>query len=308
MSQESKTLKYVQTMIVDRNKIESYLDKLGQECYFQVNFPTNGIETPDGYLITFGCSWTYGVGSFYESEMTEKEYKQIAWDTELTYQHSWRKIVADKLNLININFSIGASTNELQFMMAEIFFSSDLWKFIEESSKKVIVLWGTTSLLRKTVWSVKDKQNITVWLDVDSDMDRDKTQRIINIFSNIYTKLFFDSDNEINNLCHRMNCWNTFFEKVNVRNFWFDTFISFNYPKQIKNLIGVEETDRDLLFYLCKINGNIINEKKIHRSTWSIDNKKIEFLYKNQLVNPYSFHPTRECHKQLGEFFIQKLL
>ena len=281
---------------------------------FQVNFPENNIETPEGYLITFGCSWTFGVGSAYEPEMTEKEYKEIAWGSSC-YQYSWRKIVSDRLNLININLSQGGSANDFQFMMSEIFFSSDLWKYVEETSGNVIVLWGITSLLRKTHWSIKDQSNFTVPIPTGKPNNNfspvnilNRNQRILNTFSEIYKKLIFDEDNELNNLCYKMNFWNTFFEKSNVRNFWFDSFASLNYPRQVKNLIGSEDLERDLLYYLCEVNGNVIKEKEIHISGWDINNKKIAFLFENKLVNPYTFHPVKKCHKQIAEFFLQKLL
>lgn len=288
------------------------IENLKQKCDFQINFPENDKETPDGYLITFGCSWTYGVGSHWEPGMTEKEYKETAWDHELVYQHSWRKIISDQLNLTNINFSEAGVSNDYQFTVAEIFFSSDLWKFIEETSKPVVVLWGTTALIRKTVWNVKEHKNCTLCIDneySDSFVNfPNRDERIIRNFERIYAKLFFDPSVELNNLWHKMHFWNTFFEKANVKNFWFDSFNSFNYPRQIKNLIGYENSNRDLLFYLCKINGDIIIEDEMHKSGWCIDNKKIEFLFKNNLVNPYSFHPTKNCHKQIGEFFMENLL
>lgn len=287
---------------------------------FQVNFPENNIETPEGYLITFGCSWTFGVGSAYEPEMTEKEYKELAWGS-LCYQYSWRKIVSDRLNLININLSQGGCANDFQFMMSEIFFSSDLWKYVEETSGNVIVLWGTTSLSRKTLWSIKEQSNFTVYIPTDTPKNNfpknnfhlgsilsRRDVRILDTFSEIYKKLIFDEDNELNNLCYKMNFWNTFFEKSNVRNFWFDSFVSLDYPRQVKNLIGSEDLERDLLYYLCEVNGNVIKEKEIHTSDWKIDNKKMAFLFENKLVNPYTFHPVKKCHKQIAEFFLQKLL
>ena len=36
-------------------------------------------------LVTFGCSWTYGVGANYKEGMEEEEYMKTAWNEDLIF-------------------------------------------------------------------------------------------------------------------------------------------------------------------------------------------------------------------------------
>ena len=73
-------------------------------------------------LITFGCSWVYGVGVNYEEGMSIDEYKPNAWDEELCEEYSFRGLIKKNLNVDHINFAQGGSSNQRQFRIAKTFF------------------------------------------------------------------------------------------------------------------------------------------------------------------------------------------
>jgi hypothetical protein len=76
-------------------------------------------------LITFGCSWTHGVGVGYESQMSESDLREIAWDDEICNTFSFRNLLSEKYGFTNINFSAGGSSNQKQFRLCKEFFISD---------------------------------------------------------------------------------------------------------------------------------------------------------------------------------------
>ena len=55
-------------------------------------------------LITFGCSWTYGVGVTFIKSQTESEYGANAWNPKFSDGYSFRGQLSKKLNWKNINF------------------------------------------------------------------------------------------------------------------------------------------------------------------------------------------------------------
>ena len=56
-------------------------------------------------LVTSGCSWTFGVGAGFQHGMTKEQYHQIAWDTNISDQLSFRGILSNKYGLDNINWA-----------------------------------------------------------------------------------------------------------------------------------------------------------------------------------------------------------
>ena len=97
-------------------------------------------------LVTFGCSWTRGIGTFYHEGMTREEYRIIT-DTKdpesfaLQDVYSFRILLAERLGAENINFSQGGSSNQKQERHAIEYFN-------ENSPEDTVVLWGITSLVR----------------------------------------------------------------------------------------------------------------------------------------------------------------
>lgn len=108
-------------------------------------------------LITFGCSWTFGVGCGYQEGMSEEKYKEIAWEKSHADTYSFRTIISNNLGFDNINFAVGGSPNQKQLRLAKEFFFSNRFKKLQQEYDKIVVLWGITSTARNEVYSSNKK-------------------------------------------------------------------------------------------------------------------------------------------------------
>lgn len=168
-------------------------------------------------LITFGCSWTFGVGSGYHPSMTFREYEQIAWDLNTCNNFSWRTILAKKYKLDNLNFSSGGSSNARQFRIAKNFFGSTKFKELQKQYTEIIVLWGITSTARGEFYSCNKQQLLDIFYNEENQL------------SKFIVKNCYDHTHECFMLAQEMSFWNTFFNNINIKNFWFDTFNHHDY-------------------------------------------------------------------------------
>lgn len=292
-------------------------------------------------LVTFGCSWTYGVGAGYEAGMSKDQYKDMAWDDSTCETLSFRALICNKYGLENKNFSFAGSSNQAQFRRAKIFFSSKEFEQLSCEHNRIIVLWGITSTARNELFNLD-----TMSLENHFYSDEWPLCRAIVKFS-------YDHDNEVDLLSTEMHHWNTFFQKFNITNLWFDTFNHHNYEfpqsrmtqfkqdyerfrgnswptweqyhtgqhntdpeimaeindvqrwkfknQPIQNLINHNQNPRDLMSMLAIKNGFDNFDNKIHTSEWKIDSNCVQFLVDAGLLNPISQHPTRIGHQQLAE-------
>lgn len=167
-------------------------------------------------LITFGCSWTYGVGIGFTPGMSESEFLNISHDQHLANQFSFRGLLCKQFNFDNINFSAGASSNQKQFRLAKQYFSSN--KFLKdiETYSEVIVLWGITSLYRNELYSNSYDNLVNFRYGKKSTLDKK--------FIAQYFKHVFDETNELRELSLEILFWDNFFRGYNIKNYWFDTF------------------------------------------------------------------------------------
>lgn len=292
-------------------KVIKYLEALNDKLDLQSYDVEEPKKDSEGYLITFGCSWTYGLGSGYKPGMTQDQYDDVSFNPKICYENSWRKFVCDELNFENINFSLPTSSNDAQFMLAERFFSSDYFKDIKDT-KPIHVLWGITDLARKTIWSNISKSYITLFPNYS--LSADETDDIL---QKLYYKNSFNDDIEREQLQHKIVFWDYFFEQLNVNNFWFDSFSSNNYSIEIKTLIDYQDEDRDLLYFLCMENSytsskefveSFLNKNDSRHTSFGVrDNHKIEFLLRQHLINPYTLHPVKVANQQIAKFFIDSL-
>ena len=261
-------------------------------------------------LITFGCSWTFGIGAGYEDGMDPQHYeKNIRYDSELNWKYSWRKIVSEYFEVRNLNFSVGGSSNQRQFKEARNFFSSDNWSDKLKLYDNIIILWGITTTTRNYMYckDIKSYRDLYLNLDALTDKNLFKQQFGFNQCEDklaiAITKWSYNKQLEIENLEKDIIFFNKFISQFsNVKNFWFDTFNHHSYGEKIDNFIDYEKNNRDLLSYLVKRH---IKENNISNSIKCDD--KWDYAEKSNLLNPYSFHPKKESYKQIAEYFIQKL-
>lgn len=291
-------------------------------------------------LITFGCSWTYGVGLNYELGMSEPVFKTGAWDDELARLHSFRGILSSRYNLDNINFASGGSSNQMQFRLAENFFGSSKFQSYRNQYKEIVVLWGITSVMRNEAYFITKQLQKSFFYNDGS------------LLSKVITTNHFDQQHEMSLLEKKIQFWNKVFDSFGIKNIWFDTFNHHNYCADmhkkylevagkdwpswenfvVGNFTNVSDTiqseildqtrwdfyeqyntaadrmfghnvvPRDLLSQLAIRNGmDLVDHNNYHESSWHIDCDRIRYLTNIGLMNPYSHHPTKSAHIQIAD-------
>jgi hypothetical protein len=246
-------------------------------------------------LITFGCSWTFGVGSGYLSQMSESDYRAIAWNDDLCSKLSFRGLLSEKYGFTNINFSAGGSSNQKQFRLCKEFFISAQGRQLCDTYDNVIVLHGITATSRNELYSVSRNKLINFMFN---DQCTDLIKPLI--------ENFYNHDHEVQRLAVEMEFMNIFYKSNNIINFWFDTFNHHDYGWQIDNLIDVG-SPRDLLSNLACLNGMTKLDNQYHHSYWKADSNRVEFLIKKGILNPISKHPTKQGHELIANIISQYL-
>ena len=116
-------------------------------------------------LITFGCSWTKGIGITYEKGMSEEEFKKgglFRTNHNLMNQYSFRGILSKRLGFENINHASGGSSNQRQERLATEYFNT-------HSLEDTVVLWGITSIVRNEIPIDGERRNI-MYSNTDSQV------------------------------------------------------------------------------------------------------------------------------------------
>jgi len=249
-------------------------------------------------LITFGCSWTYGVGAIWYPGIAHKTYTSFAWNPEACFKYSYRNLLCQDLGLENKNFSEGASSNQRQFRYAKEYFGSDQFKQDLDTYDQIIVLHAITSTSRNEFFSIKYNQLINILYTMEEKKVSMYTD-FIGMFAKFMVMNSYDHNNEINQLVTEIKFWNTFYKSFNIKNIWVDTFNHHEYNYDIPNLMGSDLIRRDLMSQLAIENGITGMDNNYHNSVWEIDSDRVDFLVKKQILNSISMHPTQEGHKQI---------
>lgn len=250
-------------------------------------------------LLTFGCSWTYGVGVWYTPGMTYDEYDNTRFNQELSKsladEYSFRGLLSKKYDFENINFSEVGSSNLKQFMLLKRFFTSDKFKNLVKENAKIVVLHGITSTARAYFFDNNTQQPTDIMFNT---LATNKDFAIKNYFMN-----FYNHDHEVAMLTEEIQFINQWYDAVNIKHLWFDTFNSHNYTTNLDNFVNGEHeyNVRDLLSSMAILNGMKDMDKKYHQSTWRADTNRAEFLIKTGHLNPLSIHPTKMGHQLIAD-------
>ena len=233
-------------------------------------------------LVTFGCSWTRGIGIPYYKGMSREEYEKTKkTNKEEMDKYSFRGILSERLGYTNINFSCGGSSNQRQFRFAREYFNHN-------SKEDTVVLWGITSVARNEIVVDGMWRNFLYTHKIGSL--RWIPQETHNFFLENY-----DEQLAITNLQDEMLHWNQFFEAYNIPNLWFQTFNT--YKLEVDRLFP-----RDMLSHLTRP-----MLRDTHESNWAVDSKRISEAERKGLVNPYSLHPTKETHIKIADILEKPL-
>ena len=252
-------------------------------------------------LVTFGCSWTFGVGTAWEPGMTQEEYQLVKKHIATADKYSFRGLLAKEFGLEHKNYSRGGSSNQRQFRHAEEF----------EFKEGDIVLWGITSTARNEIWwdhknyyksyfynhaaTCNEYPEITKGdKSIDGDLCRMIKMRV---------KRWYSHTEEVRRLFYRIKHYNDYFKAKGIKVLWYDTLNHHDYHENPDNMLYSNEKYRDLLSRLAKLNGFDALDDKYHFS-WSRgfnDCGRINFISQNGIANPFSGHPTKEGHRQLAD-------
>ena len=238
-------------------------------------------------LITFGCSWTKGQFSWYDpnilkyTQMSVQEMQKN--NPQEVDEYCFRTILSRRHDYVNINFAAGGSSNQKQFRLAEEYFNTDDYKKYDN----IIILWGITSTARLDVWSNKKNRYVNF--------------RLTNSSNREWATDHYNHEIEVKRLSTQMQHWDNYFEMIGVKNYWFDTFNHHDYTYDSPNMIMQHEKPRDLMSNLCIDMGHNSSMNNYHHSKWVLDDDRIKFLRKKNLVNPITHHPNRECSILLAD-------
>jgi hypothetical protein len=309
-------------------------------------------------LITFGCSWTYGVGVNYDKSMqcNPETWKIDAWDESICNQLSFRGILSQRYGFKNINFSEGGSSNQRQFRLAKTFFNSKEFQYLQNNGTEIVVVWGITSTARNEtyMYELNQVKNL-MYSSADERWLRPSEQQICKFLA----KNVYSHEHELFMLAHEMVHWNTFFKSLDIKNYWYDTFnhhdytinspallefkneyikcADINWPSwqeyvdkkspidgevgneilntskfefaqfvntlEITNFVINLPQDRDLMSQLVIRRGCDQFDRNYHHSHWDIDSDRVQFLIGQDLLNPFSKHPTKLGHEQIANMF-----
>ena len=211
-------------------------------------------------LITFGRSWTKGVGIPYEKGMSKEEYLKVRssrWD--LMNKHSFRGILSERLGYENINYASGGSSNQRQERLATEYFNT-------HSLEDTVVLWGITSITRNEMPIDGELRNF-MYSNKDSHV-------------RYHYEHFYDERTELERLGNMMIHWNKFFEAYHIPNLWFQTFNTYRFPQKIDRLLP-----QDLLTHLTRP-----IHRDIHLSKWVVDSKRIQEAKDKEVGLPHALN------------------
>jgi len=172
-------------------------------------------------LITFGCSWTFGIGGCYTPGQSKADFRAQATSHQ-SLDNAFRAKLSEKYDLDNeYNFAYGGNSNQRNFRLAREFFHN------YNNDKKTIVLWGITSTARTEVWDNLTNEYQSLQFDATRTSDRNAE------LAKIIASNFYDHENEVESLQFEMHLWNNYFKHNNIEIIWFDTFNTHAYGIQI---------------------------------------------------------------------------
>lgn len=171
-------------------------------------------------LITFGCSWTYGIGLNYQPGMNFEQYEKVSRDQTVADNFSFRGLLAKKHNYTNKNFSYGGASNQGQFRRAAQYFSSLEFLNDKQEFDHIIVLWGITSIYRDEIY-LNTHGRLNDYFYGHKNIERKYIEQRF--------KKTFDEHNEIRKLSLDILLWDSFFKAHGITNYWYDTFNHLDY-------------------------------------------------------------------------------
>ena len=92
------------------------------------------MKTQSRLLVTFGCSWTFGVGVQYQPGMSKKQYEAIKHREDSAGLTFRRRLAADA-GCAEHNHAAWGASNQQQFRLAKEFFSPNQVKNLKKNGQ-----------------------------------------------------------------------------------------------------------------------------------------------------------------------------
>lgn len=293
-------------------------------------------------LVTFGCSWTYGIGANYISE-------DIDIYTELRKQH-YNKLKGADWPLFS-EYEQGCHLNlEIRSEIQRVFESSVQYPSnISETVSKDETLcykYSFRGLLTKKLGI--ENQNFSAG-GSSNDMQFDSffkifgNEKLRNKFINsnpivlwgitstarlyrngktvflprdynaeteeekyasLHLKLYYDHNEIVSGLGNTIEMVNIVLEHYKIPILWFDTFNTHKYPNKPRNFFS----GGDILTQMLRYAG--VKYKRglfYHRSDWGVDDPRVDAGIQAGLLNPYTKHPTQKGHEIIQDILFPSL-
>jgi hypothetical protein len=177
-------------------------------------------------LITFGCSWVWGVGAGYQEGMTLTDYEKVKSNPAICDVLSFRGLLSKNLEFDNLNFAKGGSGNQHQFRLAKDFFFSATFEELKQEYDTIVVLWGITSTARNELYQLEYNDY--------SDFFYGAIEEDMWPFPKDFLLYSYDCDSAVYELILEIQMFNSFFKNNNIKSIWFDTFNHHDYNSNIK--------------------------------------------------------------------------
>ena len=262
-------------------------------------------------LITLGCSWVFGIGSYYDAEnpVDKATYKAIFRKGEAYRQSGgkdeddtcWRLKLCNELNLTNINLSRGGSSNQSQFRRLIRYCAEN-----EVDWENSVVLWGITSIYRDELWFNRLKRYSSVSLNQSkTDPKARMKERVKTGFDTYaYYQEHFNESVFLRDLKNNILHWQHYFDALGVPYAFFETL-------NTTDVIPNPALEEDMCTTLARRNGWHGNKDNFHFSDWFDDCNRIDLLQQRGMVNPHSYHPTMQGNIDIVKFMkpiVEKML
>ena len=250
-------------------------------------------------LLTLGCSWVKAIGASYDNtkKYTRDEYRKFSFDNEQR-KYSFTTLLCKKYKLDHVDISAGGAANNSQARkLKRYLLANDL--------NDTIVMWGITSIYRDEMYFTDTKKHHS--FQPNQKVDLRKTGRSNWCGPKEHFNLHFDEEMAISLLTSDICHWQKHFELAGCEQMWFDTLNTITYAEYRGHSLHKPfcempyPCNKDLLSQLAYKNGWDPVDDKYHSSDWRADCDRIKLLEQKGVVNPYSFHPTRQGHEQIAE-------
>ena len=119
------------------------------------------------------------------------------------------------------------------------------------------MLWGTTSVNRYDFWVKDTYQYEHIFLKDPDGKDADPDQWGINAEARDYiaaclNKYSYCEPARVKELEIEFLHWNQYFKLLGIKNFWYDTFCSFNYSIKVPNFFDIEQKEKGFIICDCR--------------------------------------------------------